>query len=196
MHQDYGKNPRFVRWSVTLAHITLAFNGHTQVSFHVSCQNPSFLSFVLALWRSAFWICASYVKSGILYLCLVFIRSVVSNSLRPHVLLPARLFCPQDTPGKNTGVGCHFSSPEDLPYPGIEPRSPTLQEDFFTIWATRLYFPFNSLKMSSSLVSALSPFCTDSDKSWWEGHQAVCGWHWQTDSNDLKLYFLRSQPRN
>ena len=101
MHQDYGKNPRFVRWSVTLAHITLAFNGHTQVSFHVSCQNPSFLSFVLALWRSAFWICASYVKSGILYLYLVFIRSVVSNSLRPldcclpgssvHGILQARI---------------------------------------------------------------------------------------------------------
>ena len=30
-----------------------------------------------------------------------------------------------------------FPSPEDLPHPGIEPRSPTLQEDTFTIWATR-----------------------------------------------------------
>ena len=34
---------------------------------------------------------------------------------------------PWDFPGKNTGVGCHFLSPGDLPNPGIESRSPTLQ---------------------------------------------------------------------
>ena len=27
---------------------------------------------------------------------------------RPHGLLPIRLLCPWDFPGKNTGVGCHF----------------------------------------------------------------------------------------
>ena len=32
----------------------------------------------------------------------------VSNSLKPHELQPARLPCPWDSPGKNTGVGCHF----------------------------------------------------------------------------------------
>ena len=35
-------------------------------------------------------------------------RSVVSNSFRRHGLQPTRLLCPQDSPGKNTGVGCHF----------------------------------------------------------------------------------------
>ena len=35
-------------------------------------------------------------------------RSVVSDSLQPHGLLPIRLFCPWDFPGKKTGVGCHF----------------------------------------------------------------------------------------
>ena len=34
-----------------------------------------------------------------------------------------------DSSGKNTGVGCHALLPEDLPNPGIEPRSPTLQAD-------------------------------------------------------------------
>ena len=33
---------------------------------------------------------------------------VASDSLRPHGLLPARLLCPWDYPGKNTRVGCHF----------------------------------------------------------------------------------------
>ena len=35
-------------------------------------------------------------------------RSIVSDSLQPHGLQPSRLLCPQDSPGKNTGVGLHF----------------------------------------------------------------------------------------
>ena len=34
--------------------------------------------------------------------------SVVSDSVRPHRQQPARLPRPWDSPGKNTGVGCHF----------------------------------------------------------------------------------------
>ena len=34
--------------------------------------------------------------------------SVVSNSLRPHGLQPARLLSSWDFPGKNTGLDCHF----------------------------------------------------------------------------------------
>ena len=33
---------------------------------------------------------------------------VVPDSRQPHGLWPARLLCPWDSPGKNTGVGCHF----------------------------------------------------------------------------------------
>ena len=36
------------------------------------------------------------------------VPSVVSNSLRPSGLEPARLLCLWDSPGKNTAVGCHF----------------------------------------------------------------------------------------
>ena len=32
----------------------------------------------------------------------------MSNSVRPHRQQPTRLRCPWDSPGKNTGVGCHF----------------------------------------------------------------------------------------
>ena len=35
-------------------------------------------------------------------------RSVVSDSVRPHRRQPTRLPRPWDSPGKNTGVGCHF----------------------------------------------------------------------------------------
>ena len=41
---------------------------------------------------------------------------------------PARLLCTWDSPGKNTGVGCHFLL-GDLPNPGIKPRSPALQAE-------------------------------------------------------------------
>ena len=34
-------------------------------------------------------------------------RSVVSDSLWPHGLQPSRLLSPWNSPGKNTGVGCH-----------------------------------------------------------------------------------------
>ena len=33
---------------------------------------------------------------------------VVSNSLQPHRLYSARLLHPWDSPGKNSGVGCHL----------------------------------------------------------------------------------------
>ena len=32
----------------------------------------------------------------------------MSDSVRPHRRQPTRLLCPWDSPGKNTGVGCHF----------------------------------------------------------------------------------------
>ena len=32
----------------------------------------------------------------------------MSDSVRPHRRQPTQLLCPWDSPGKNTGVGCHF----------------------------------------------------------------------------------------
>ena len=42
-----------------------------------------------------------------LYVGICSVTSVVSDSVRPHGLQPSRLLCPWDSPGKNTGVGCH-----------------------------------------------------------------------------------------
>ena len=39
--------------------------------------------------------------------CVCVTCSVMSDSLRPHGLPPSWLLCPQNSPGKNTGVGCH-----------------------------------------------------------------------------------------
>ena len=40
--------------------------------------------------------------------CCCQVASVVSDSVQPHRRQPTRLVRPWDSPGKNTGVGCHF----------------------------------------------------------------------------------------
>ena len=40
--------------------------------------------------------------------CCCQVTSVVSDSVRSHRRQPTRLRHPWDSPGKNTGVGCHF----------------------------------------------------------------------------------------
>ena len=40
--------------------------------------------------------------------CCCQVTSVVANSVWPHRQQPTRLHHPWDSPGKNTGVGCHF----------------------------------------------------------------------------------------
>ena len=40
--------------------------------------------------------------------CCCQVTLVVSDSVRPHRWQPTRFPCPWDSPGKSTGVGCHF----------------------------------------------------------------------------------------
>ena len=67
------------------------------------------------------------------------VRSVVSDSLRPRGLQPARLLCQWDFPGKDTGVGGHFLLQGTFPTQGWSPRlagrgffptTATLEPDF------------------------------------------------------------------
>ena len=70
---------------------------------------------------------------------------VPSHFSRVHLFvtpwtIAARLLCPWDYPGKNTGVGCHALFQGNLPHPGIEPMlvmSPALAGKFFTTSTTR-----------------------------------------------------------
>ena len=47
-----------------------------------------------------------------IYVCVCVCARVLGcfnpNSLQLYGLWPIRLHCPWDSPGKNTGVGCHF----------------------------------------------------------------------------------------
>ena len=60
---------------------------------------------------------------------LVLSHSVVSDSLRPNGLQPARLLCPWGFPRQEYWSGLPCPPPRDLSNPGIEPRSPTAQAD-------------------------------------------------------------------
>ena len=48
------------------------------------------------------------ISNHICCCCCCYIASVVSDSVWPHRRQPTRLRSPWHSPGKNTGVGCHF----------------------------------------------------------------------------------------
>ena len=74
------------------------------------------------------------------HICEVKCYLVMFNYLLPHGLQPARLLCPWNFPGKNTGVGCIPFSKESS-----RPRDQTwvsyIAGGFFIIWA-HICFPF------------------------------------------------------
>ena len=43
----------------------------------------------------------------------------MSDSLQPHGLQTTKILCPWDSPGKNTGVGCHFLLQGIFPTQGL-----------------------------------------------------------------------------
>ena len=54
---------------------------------------------------------------------------------QPHRLQPTRLLCPWNSPGKNTGVGCHSLLQGIFPTQGSNPGLPHCR--FLTSWATQ-----------------------------------------------------------
>ena len=62
---------------------------------------------------------------------------VVFGSLRLHWLYPARLLCPWNSPGKNTGVGCHALLQGIFPTPRDWTQVSGFASGFFTVWAPR-----------------------------------------------------------
>ena len=57
--------------------------------------------------------------------------SVLSDSLRPYGLQPARLFRPWDTPGKSTGVDCHALLQGIFPTQGPNSGLPCCRWNFY-----------------------------------------------------------------
>ena len=51
---------------------------------------------------------ASVLQLMVQFSCACALSHFVSDSLQPYGPQPTRLPCPWNSPGKNTGVGCHF----------------------------------------------------------------------------------------
>ena len=66
-------------------------------------------------------------------------HSVASNSLWTHGLLPTRLLCPWDSPGKNTGVGCHFLLQGIFPTQGLDLGLPHHRQILYCLSHQRMY---------------------------------------------------------
>ena len=71
--------------------------GHTVHPSHHSCEAAAFTA-IFMMRKTEIRVLPSVCS----------ISSVVSNSVQPHRQQPTRLRHPWDSPGKNTGVGCHF----------------------------------------------------------------------------------------
>ena len=73
-------------------------------------------------------ICSVYIHMYLrvfIYVCMgvcVCMCSITSNILQLHGLQPASLLCPSDSPGKSTGMGCHFFIQEISPTQGSNLR--------------------------------------------------------------------------
>ena len=57
----------------------------------------------------------------------------MSDSLRPHRLQPARLFCPWDFPGNSTGVDCHFLLQGIFPTQGLNLGLPHCRQRLYCL---------------------------------------------------------------
>ena len=88
-----GLPPMWMVWTRLLWCLWLC--GHACKQDWLPAQFPTRSCFML--WLLLHWLVG---------LLLLFSQSVVTDSLWPHGLYPARHLCPWDSPGKNTGVGC------------------------------------------------------------------------------------------
>ena len=83
------------------------------------------------------------------------------NSVQPHRWQPTRLLCPWDSPGKNTGVGCHFllqslyfggSNYMYIRLHGVAPYVINILLLFSVFFLPVFHFQFSSVQLSFSRV--------------------------------------------
>ena len=105
------------------------------------------------------------LRSFCLHAC--HIASVVSDSLRPYGLQPARLLCPWDSPGKNAGVGCHALLQGIFPTQGSNPSltSPALAGRLFTTSLTWEALRAFETKSTREVIRLSQTLCDPTDGS-------------------------------
>ena len=111
-------------------------------------------------------------------------RSVVSNCLWPPKLQPSRLLCPWNSPGKNTGVGCHFLLQGIYRTQGLNPGLLHWKQNL-VVWARFLSWKGRCNRYSGLpakyQASALSRGLVGEE---WKGENFLGSW----------VFFLPTQP--
>ena len=74
-----------------------------------------------------------------LHLSCVLVAQSCLDSSQPHGLEPTRLLCPRDSPGRHTGVGCHFLLQGIFP---TQELNPGLQYWLADSWPSEPPMPF------------------------------------------------------
>ena len=95
---------RYIMWSFDTCMYCKIFTMTRLVNTSFTSHNYHFFQ---CLWWWYEWLRCTLLAALKSTMCVVSC-SVVSNCLWPHGLYPARLLCPWNFPGKNTGVSCHF----------------------------------------------------------------------------------------
>ena len=95
-------------WQTRLVSHVALIHGESGVSLEKSCLLPQIMDISVSFWVVELHILFFLFWSLLLQWKWKWSCSVVSDSLRPHELLPTRLLHPWNCPGKSTGVGCHF----------------------------------------------------------------------------------------
>ena len=123
----------------------------------------------------------------------------MSDSVRPHRWQPTRLLRPWDSPGKNTGVGCHFL----LQCVKVKSESEVAQKaehqriDAFELWCWRrlLRVLWTARRSNQSILKEISPGCSLEGlmlklKLQYFGHLM-----WRTDSLEKTLMLGKTEGR-
>ena len=101
------------------------------------------------------------------------VASVVSDSVWPYGLQTPRLLCPWDSPGKNTGVGCHFLLQGIVPSQGSNLASPALAGRLFTPGPLgKLRWPTGTFKHGKHWPQLQTNEWTDGGEEMWQVRKA------------------------
>ena len=137
MHYNNIIQSVFIMLKVLCAHLFILFysplNPGKQTSFY--CLHNFTFSRMPCSWNHT---SCSLFRAPLLHLFYSFTSMSLQSCLtlfRPHRLQLARLLYLWDSPGKNTGIGCHVLLQGILPTQGTNPcliMSPALAGEFFT----------------------------------------------------------------
>ena len=103
-----------------------------------------FTKLTILAWKgdmNCYWLWSEWLS---LQCCCCWVASVVSDSVRPHRWQPTRLPRPWDSPGRNTGVGCHLLLQcMEVKSEKVAQSCPTLSDPLVGLQPTRLLRPWD-----------------------------------------------------